>query len=183
MLRHSTLPRLFRPLPGRGAATVLTAALLGLTAAGAAWSATPTAARTSAAVRTCTVSDLYLSMGRKEGAAGSVYWPVRFTDTSTTSCALRGYPGVSVLDAAHHQLGPAATRSGSSYGTVTLAPGHSAASVIRTANGPVGGPCLRTGTYLRVYPPASRTAALIPAPWTTCSGIFQVGPVNTEGVI
>ncbi|MGW1914908.1 DUF4232 domain-containing protein [Streptomyces sp. NPDC002076] len=173
--------RALRTLPRRGPAAVLTAALLGLTAAGAAWSATPAAARTSATVRTCAVSDLYLSMGRKEGAAGSLYWPIRFTNTSTTSCALRGYPGVSVLDTAHHRIGPAATRSGRSYGTVTLAPAHSASAIARTTNGPVGGPCLRTGTYLRVYPPASHTATLVPATWTTCSGIFQVGPVNVEG--
>lgn len=171
-----------RRLSGRGPAAVLTAALLGLTAAGAAWSATPATARASTAVRTCGVSDLYLSMGRKEGAAGSLYWSIRFTNTGTTSCALRGYPGVSVLDTAHHQTGPAATRSGRSYGTVTLAPARTASAVVRTTNGPVGGPCLHTGSYLRVYPPASRTATLVPAAWTICSGVFQVGPVNTEGV-
>ncbi|MFD0393437.1 DUF4232 domain-containing protein [Streptomyces nogalater] len=102
--------------------TALAAALLGVTAAGAAWSATPAAARTTTAMRTCAVSDLYLSMGGKEGAAGSLYWPVRFTNTSTTKCALRGYPGVSVLDGAHHRIGPAAGHSGRSYGTVTLSP-------------------------------------------------------------
>ncbi|WP_369389032.1 DUF4232 domain-containing protein [Streptomyces sp. CG1] len=178
-----------RALPGKGAAAALTAAVVGLTAAGTAWSATPTAAhtsstaaRTSPSLRTCTVSDLHLSMGRKEGAAGSLYWPIRFTNTSTTDCALRGYPGVSVLDTAHHQIGPAATHSGRSYDTVTLTPAHSASAVLRTTNGPVGGPCLRTGTYLRVYTPATRTAILLPAPWTTCSGVFQVGPVNVQGV-
>ncbi|MEU8692282.1 DUF4232 domain-containing protein [Streptomyces sp. NPDC048665] len=174
--------KLFRTSPRRGAAAVLTAAVVGLTAAGAAWSAPAAAPSAAKALRTCTASDLHLSMGRKEGAAGSLYWPVRFTNTSTRSCALRGYPGVSVLDTAHHQLGPAAARSGTSYRTVALAPGHSASAVLRTTNGPVGGPCLRTGSYLRVFPPASRTPVLIPASWTTCSGLFEVGPVNTEGV-
>ncbi|MFB8174723.1 DUF4232 domain-containing protein [Streptomyces sp. NPDC055966] len=174
--------KLFRTSPRRGAAAVLTAAVVGLTAAGAAWSAPAAAPSAAKALRTCTASDLHLSMGRKEGAAGSLYWPVRFTNTSTGSCALRGYPGVSVLDTAHHQLGPAAARSGTSYRTVALAPGHSASAVLRTTNGPVGGPCLRTGSYLRVFPPASRTPVLIPASWTTCSGLFEVGPVNTEGV-
>ncbi|MCH0559104.1 MULTISPECIES: DUF4232 domain-containing protein [Streptomyces] len=129
------------------------------------------------------MNDLYLSMGRKEGAAGSVYWPIRFTNTSTRSCALRGYPGVSALDSAHRQIGPAATRSGSSYSTVMLAPGRSASAVIRTTNGPIGGPCLRTSTYVRVYPPASYRAVLVPAHWKTCSNTFQVGPVNLQGVL
>lgn len=169
----------------RGIAASLTAVLAGLATAGATWSVT-TAAQASQATsspRTCAVSDLYLSMGRKEGAAGSLYWPVRFTNTSTTRCVLRGYPGVSVLDTAHRQVGPAATRSGRSYSTVTLAPAHSASAVIRTTNGPVGGPCLRTGSYLRIYPPASHTAVLVPADWKICSGVFQVGPVNTDGTI
>ncbi|WP_225836854.1 DUF4232 domain-containing protein [Streptomyces sp. NK08204] len=184
-----------RFLSRRGTAAALTACAAALATAGVAWSATTTApatpasktasaatvTRASASPRACTVHDLYLSMGRKDAAAGSLYWPIRFTNTSTTSCALRGYPGVSVLDTAHRQIGPAATRSGRSYATVTLTPAHSAYAVVRTTNGPVGGPCLRTGTYLRVYPPASYDAVLVPAPWTICSGRFQVGPVNVEG--
>ncbi|MFF5011980.1 DUF4232 domain-containing protein [Streptomyces sp. NPDC001165] len=168
-------------LSRRGTVALLTAALAGITAGGAAWGVTSTAAQASAGVRTCSTSDLYLSMGRKEGAAGSLYWTIRFTNTSTTKCALRGFPGVSALDTAHRQIGPAATRTGESYSTVTLAPAHAGFAVIRTTNGPVGGPCLRTGTYLRIYPPASHTAVLVPARWTICSNTFQVGPVNTDG--
>ena len=169
-----------RRLSRRVTAALLTALLAGLGAAGVVTAAaTATAAPTGP--RPCTVSDLYLSMGRKEGAAGSVYWSIRFTDTSTARCTLRGYPGVSVLDTAHRQIGPAADRTGRPASTVTLAPGGSASAVIRTSNGPIGGPCLRTGTYLRVYPPASHRSVLVPARWTICSGIFQVGPVNTRG--
>ncbi|MFJ3306631.1 DUF4232 domain-containing protein [Streptomyces sp. NPDC086549] len=160
----------------------LTAVLAGGAAAGAAWGTT-TAAHASSGLRTCTVSDLYVSMGRKEGAAGSLYWPIRFTNTSTARCTLRGYPGVSVLDTAHRGIGPSAARTGEPHSTVTLAPAHSVSAVIRTTNGPIGGPCLTTGTYLRVYPPASRTPVLVPAQWTICSHTFQVGPVTAEGTI
>ncbi|GAA3822441.1 hypothetical protein GCM10022403_064920 [Streptomyces coacervatus] len=174
-----------RHLSRRGRAALLTAALTTLATAGISWGAaatTPTATASSS-LHTCTVSDLYLSMGRKEGAAGSLYWPIRFTNTSATACTLRGYPGVSVLDTAHRQIGPAATHSGRPFSTVTLAPAHSVSAVIRTTNGPIGGPCLRTGTYLRVYPPASFKAVLVPAHWTICSHLFQVGPVNTQGAL
>lgn len=167
-----------RRLSRRVTAALLTAVLTGLGAAGV---ATTAATAAPSGPRTCTVSDLYLSMGRKEGAAGSLYWPIMFTNTSTTRCVLRGHPGVSVLDTAHRQIGPAASRTHQSSPTVTLAPAHSASAVIRTSNGPIGGPCLRTGTYLKVYPPGSRHSVLIPARWTICSGIFQVGPVNTQG--
>lgn len=166
-------------LPRRVAAVALTTVLAGTAAAGTAASSPTTEARaTSTGPRTCALSDLYLSMGRKEAAAGSLYWTVRFTNTSTSSCTLRGYPGVSVLDAAHHRIGPAATRTGEPSPKVTLAPAHSASAVIRTANGPIGGPCLRTGTYLRIYPPNSYSADLVPARWTICSGTFTVGPVS-----
>ncbi|MFE0513455.1 DUF4232 domain-containing protein [Streptomyces sp. NPDC058964] len=171
-----------RRLSRRVAIASLTAVLAGGAATGAAWGTTA-AAHASSGLRTCTVSDLYLSMGRKEGAAGSVYWPIQFTNTSTTRCALRGYPGVSVLDPAHRQIGPAATRTTESYSSVTLAPAHSVSAVIRTTNGPIGGPCLATGTYLRIYAPASRTPVLVPAHWTICSHTFQVGPVTTGGTI
>lgn len=167
----------------RGIAALVSAGLLGLAGAGAAWSATTATATAAQGPRTCAVGDLYLSMGRKEGAAGSVYWPIRFTNTSTTSCALRGYPGVSALDTAHRQIGPAATHSGRPSATVVLAPAHTVSAVIRTTNGPIGGPCLRTSTYLRVYPPASYRAVLVPASWTICSHLFQVGPVNTQGAL
>ncbi|MFF4560557.1 DUF4232 domain-containing protein [Streptomyces sp. NPDC001435] len=171
-----------RLLSRRGLTAALTAVAAALATAGVAGSATATTtAQASAGPRTCAVKDLYLSMGRAEGAAGSLYQPIRFTNTSTSKCALRGYPGVSVLDTAHRQIGPAATRSGSPYGTVTLAPGHSASAIVRTTNGPIGGPCLRTGTYLRIYPPGSYTSTLVPTRWTTCSHLFQVGPINTEG--
>ncbi|WP_129312407.1 DUF4232 domain-containing protein [Streptomyces sp. L2] len=163
----------------RIAATALTIVSTGGVAAGAAQATAD--AQASAVLRTCTVNDLYLSMGRKEVAAGSLYWPITFTNTSTTRCALRGYPGVSVLDTAHRQIGLAASASGRPYTTVVLAPARSAAAVIRTSNGPLGGPCLTTGIYLRVYPPASYQAVLVPAPWKICSALFQVGPVNIRG--
>ncbi|MEV0179187.1 DUF4232 domain-containing protein [Streptomyces sp. NPDC050625] len=175
-----------RLLSRRGLTAALTAVAAALATAGVAGSATATTtttAQASAGPRTCAVKDLYLSLDRAGAAAGSIYQPIRFTNTSTSKCALRGYPGVSVLDTAHRQIGPAATRSGSHYGTVTLTPGHSASAIVRTTNGPIGGPCLRTGTYLRIYPPGSYTSTLVPAHWTTCSHLFQVGPINTEGTI
>ncbi|MEV6941391.1 DUF4232 domain-containing protein [Streptomyces sp. NPDC051172] len=159
-------------------ATLLSAGLLGLAGAGAAWSAT---APKTHGLRTCTVSDLHVSMGRKGFAAGSVFWPIRFTNTSGTSCALRGFPGVSDLDRHHRQIGPAASRTNQPIATVRVTPGHTVFAVIRTTNGPIGGHCLRTSTFLRIFPPASHTAVVLRASWRICSGIFQVGPVNTQG--
>jgi hypothetical protein len=157
------------------------AALLGL--AGALAGAAPAhavPAHAASAAPTCTAGDLRLSMGRQDLGAGQLYWPIRFTNTSRSSCLLRGYPGVSVLDRAGRQIGPAATRSGQSYGTVAVRPGRTVTAVVHTANGPIGGPCQATGSYLRVYPPASLRPVVVRAALRVCSGIFTIAPVTTR---
>ncbi|POX48254.1 hypothetical protein C3489_27565 [Streptomyces sp. Ru71] len=163
-----------RPLPRK----LVTAGLVAAVVAGGAGAAAVAAQPAGAAVPTCAASNLYLSMGRQDHGAGQLYWPIRFTNTGTGTCALRGYPGVSVLDVAHRQIGPAAGRSGQSFSTVTLRPAQTVSAVIHTTNGPIGGPCRPTGTYLRVYPPASHQALLVPASLRVCSNVFTVGPVS-----
>ncbi|MFF4733416.1 hypothetical protein ACFY3M_51150 [Streptomyces mirabilis] len=53
-------------------------------------------------------------------------------------------------------------------------------AVVRTANGSIGGPCEPTGTDLRVYPPASYKAVLVPAPLRACSNVFSTSPVTSR---
>jgi hypothetical protein len=128
--------------------------------------AASTPAQSTSSSPTCSTSDLSLHLGAQGGAAGSVYAPIVFTNTSGTACTLSGYPGVSY--AAPHegkQVGAAATRNTlHAASTVTLQAGASAAALLQMANYanypaascsavPVGG--------LRVYPPGSRTAALV----------------------
>jgi len=40
-----------------------------------------------------------------DGAAGSVYYTLQFTNLSGHACTLRGYPGVSAVSLSGHQLG------------------------------------------------------------------------------
>ncbi|WP_377268097.1 DUF4232 domain-containing protein [Peterkaempfera sp. SMS 1(5)a] len=166
------IPAIPRRLAASGAA-----ALIGL--GGALAGAVPAHAA-GAAVRTCSVADLRLSMGRQDVGAGQLHWPIRFTNRSTRTCALRGYPGVSVLDRAHRQIGAAATRNTQSYRTVTLRPGRTAVAVVHTTNGPIGGPCRPTGSSLRVFPPASYRSLLVPAALRVCSQVFSITPVTAS---
>ncbi|MFJ6217429.1 DUF4232 domain-containing protein [Streptomyces sp. NPDC092296] len=161
----------------RRTAAVVSAAALGL---GGALTAAVPAAQAATALPTCTVGNLKVSLGAQDHGAGQLYWPIRFTNTSGHTCALRGYPGTSVLNGARHQIGAAAGRTGQSYGTVTLRPGRTAVSVIHTTNGPLGGACRATGSYVRVYPPASYTAVTLPARLQVCSGQFTVTPVALQ---
>src|SRR3954462_7133879 len=82
------------------------------------------------------VSGLAVRLGRASGAAGSTYRPLVFTNTSTTACTLRGYPGVAyVPPTSGLQVGPPASRyAGLRIRTVTLAPGGHAAALLQLVN-------------------------------------------------
>ena len=63
------------------------------------------------AARACTAADLgaWVAADQGNGAAGSIYYPLEFTNLSGHACSMRGFPGVSAIDRNGHQLGsPAA---------------------------------------------------------------------------
>ncbi|WP_431677819.1 DUF4232 domain-containing protein [Kitasatospora sp. KL5] len=127
---------------------------------------------------TCQAGDLYLAVGSPQGAAGSFLYPVVFTNTATHSCALRGYPGVSVLTVGHAMIGAPAARNGVPVSTVVLAPAGTATATIRTNDPGVVPSCRTTSTYLGVYPPASTQQKLVPFHLRVC-GVFEVSPVQS----
>lgn len=59
----------------------------------------------------CATTALTASLGPGSGAAGSSYYPIEFTNASSTTCTLYGYPGVSFVTASGVQVGAAATRT------------------------------------------------------------------------
>src|SRR5262249_59232781 len=81
----------------------------------------------------CATRDLKVSVGTSQGAAGSIYQVIDFTNTSGAACTLFGYPGVALAGGTPvTQIGAAAARSrGSSARLVTLAPGKAANAVLR----------------------------------------------------
>jgi len=122
----------------------------------------------------CKAAELALSVGQGEGAAGTVYRPLRFTNTGTRTCTIQGFPGVSyVAGDDGHQVGPAAFRDGVKGAPVSLPPGA-------TANAPVGfvqvrnydpAACRPTAVRgLRVYPPHDTAAMFLPMEGTGCAG-------------
>lgn len=85
------------------------------------------------------------------------------TNTGAVTCLLRGFPGVSYLNAAGAQVGAAATHTGAAATTIALAPGTSVSATLRIVHPGIQEGCLESGqiaavTALRVYPPGSRTA-------------------------
>jgi len=106
------------------------------------------------------------------GYAGGVGYELQFTNVSTHTCSLTGFPGVSAVNFFGHQIGLAATRSGSAGHAVTIRPGATArAAVLITATGNFPLPTCRpvTADGLLVYAPGQTASDVIPFPFSVCS--------------
>ena len=185
-MKHlSTIPKAAR----RAAAVIAAASVAGLIATTAAFAASssgamPTADTTPAApaaVRACTASDLgaWVAVTQGNGAAGSIFYPLQFTNLSRHTCALRGFPGVSAIDRNGHQLGsPASWDHVIPVRTVVLAPGATAHTILRwgdvtEATSPGCPPTFST-FELRIYPPGQYRATYAAFGLEACS---HAGPV------
>ena len=181
----SSIPKTAR----RVTAVVATASVAGVIATTAAFAASSSGAAlaadagraSSAAVRACTAEDLgvWVAVSQGNGAAGSLYLPLQFTNLSRHACAMRGFPGVSAIDRNSHQLGsPASWDHVIPSRTVVLAPGATAHTILRYSDVQVttAPGCHPTfGTFeLRIYPPGQHRATYAAFDLEACS---HAGPV------
>ena len=124
--------------------------------------------------RPCATRALGAKTGISQGAAGSTYVQIVFTNISGTTCTLYGYPGVSFAGGSPvSQVGLAATEdSATSRQLVTLAPGAVASALLRIVhaqNFPSARCHLVTATYLQVYPPNQTTPIYISYSSAACA--------------
>jgi hypothetical protein len=122
----------------------------------------------------CSTSALQAKTGTGQGAAGSTYVPIVFTNISAVTCTLYGYPGVSLAAGSPvTQIGLAATKNSASQGQlVTLGPGAQASALLRIVsaqNFPATRCHLVNATYLQVYPPNQTTPIYVPFTAAACS--------------
>jgi hypothetical protein len=127
-----------------------------------------------AIVQPCRSSNLAVRLGRGEGAAGTEYVAIIFTNRGTFGCSLRGYPGVSSVGGDDgHQIGRPATRElPSKVRTITLAPGGVASAAYGQAdalNFPKAKCHPASSRGLRVYPPNLTLARFLPWKHLACS--------------
>jgi hypothetical protein len=127
-----------------------------------------------------------------QGAAGSIYLSIDFTNVGSAACTLYGYPGVSLgTGMPFSQTGAAASRStAASPGLVTLAPGQTANALLRVTqalNYPAAACSPAKTAYLQVYPPNQTAAFYLTYSATGCSsnavklltiGVVQAGNGN-----
>jgi len=181
------------PITARRAVAVAVAAVAGLAISTAAYAATssPAAARTpAAAIPRCTASDLgvWVAIDQGNGAAGTIYYPLEFTNLSQHTCYLYGYPGVSALDGNGNQLGrPAGWGSLAGARIVNLAPGATAHTMLGYHDVAVtteaGCPPVKQAVDLRVYPPGQRSATHASFVVPACSHVGPVYMSITEPII
>jgi Protein of unknown function (DUF4232) len=134
---------------------------------------TPTPSASAGGPGPCQGSALKVALGKGGAAAGTAYYPILFTNVSSGTCTLYGFPGVSFTGETYSvQVGPGATRNHSSpEAVVTLAPGGIASALIAVvdAQNYPPGPCgLTTASGILVYPPNLTTAVGLPFNGYTC---------------
>lgn len=142
--------------------------------------APPSASATSQPVPTptpsgppgCATAVLKAALGPGGGAAGSVDYPLVFTNTSDSACTLYGYPGISFVSTSGGQVGAAATEDPVyPRRLVTLAPGMTAHAELQITDAHNYAPstCSPVAVHrLKVFPPGQTTALYVAVIATAC---------------
>ena len=143
----------------------------------AAMAAPGAAAHTGLATPACATSGLDVWLDTQgQGAAGTIFYKLNFTNLSGSTCTMFGYPGVSATSLRGTQLGSAAARIGASPLTVTLANGATATALLGIVEAGIFPPTPcgpTTAAGLRVYPPGQTQSRAVPFPFGACS---KAGP-------
>jgi Domain of unknown function (DUF4232) len=122
----------------------------------------------------CPTRSLRVKPGTSGGAAGSTYLAIVFTNISSATCTLYGYPGVSLAGGSPvKQIGLAAKENPQTpRQLVTLSPGSQASALLRIVdaqNFPPRRCDLQQATYLLVYPPNQTTPVYVGYKAAACS--------------
>jgi hypothetical protein len=117
-------------------------------------------------------------------SAGHTFYEFQFSNIGRSTCTLYGYPGVSQLNSAGHQIGLPASHYGSRV-SVTLAPGATAhvVLVVVDASAVCSNPI--PATQIKVYPPGQFHSQSVPLATQVCLGrsVLQVDSVQPRAGI
>jgi Protein of unknown function (DUF4232) len=149
-------------------------------------SPTPTPSPSTVNTTACATSALHVAVpsGGGNAAAGSAFYPIQFSNTSSSPCTLYGYPGVSFVGAVGgSQIGVAATRNSALPAKlISLAPGqtvHATLQVVDAMNYPSGECGLVTAHWLKIYPPNQTAPTYVSFTAQTCSKPKTILSVQT----
>jgi Domain of unknown function (DUF4232) len=122
------------------------------------------------AVPSCATAQLTVWMGIPgDGAAGTIFYELQFSNTSHLTCSLEGYPRIWAFRSGH-RVGPVSVHD-TMFGpsAVTLRPGATVHAVLGIAE--AGNVCTNpvTADALQVYPPGTKRAALVGFSFGACT--------------
>jgi hypothetical protein len=156
-----------------GARALGLAAALGSIAALGAAAAPASGSAVTAGPPACQTAGLVVWLSNGDGAAGSVFYTMDFTNLSGHACTLRGYPGVSAVNLSANPVGGAASRDkGKKVKTIRLANNATATATLRVVEAGNFSPSACrpvTAAGLRVFPPNQTASKLVPLPFGVCS--------------
>jgi hypothetical protein len=127
----------------------------------------------------CPTRYLSARIGPSGGAAGSVYTNIDFTNISSTTCTLYGYPGVVLAGGTPvSPIGQSAAEDPTTpRQLVTLAPGAIASALLRivqAANYPTARCHPTKTTHLQIIPPNQKTPIFLPYAATACASAVNI---------
>jgi Protein of unknown function (DUF4232) len=164
------------------AGTTSTAAATSAAASTGSTATSSAGAATSAGVGACVAGQVTATLGAGSGSgAGHAFPALVFTNNGTSTCTVRGYPGVSFVGNSNGtQLGAAATReaAGIPITTLTLAPGasaHAQLSIAMAGNYDAATCKPKVADGLRVYPPDDTNSLFVATTaYTACQNASVV---------
>jgi uncharacterized protein DUF4232 len=172
-----------------GRAALVAGGLLGM-ALGTGYASAATQADTAGVkAPLCKSSDLTVSLGPGEGAAGSAYFPLQFTNISDTPCLVSGFPSVSYVTGDDlHQVGRSSARTGEPATEVPVGPGSVVHAVIKAVNvynyeEAVCQPTLTRGVVVTLTTADSAYPTFLPVTGTACANVNLPGEQLTVGAI
>lgn len=120
------------------------------------------------AARSCRISDLRVTLSGSQGAGGTTYTPISFTNRSESICGLNGHPEVAFLDSADRMLARAIPLSLDSP-AVALATGELAGATIGVVSGCLDAAAVFPASVRVVLPGGGTTSVKTNGLWI-CSG-------------
>ncbi|MDQ0785070.1 DUF4232 domain-containing protein [Streptomyces sp. B3I8] len=166
---------------GRVALAVAAVAGLGLAGAAPARAADTGSASGTASTPTCSAAALKTTLGRNlTGGMNHEGVVLTFRNLSGTTCALRGFPGLGLEDAAHRVL-PTHTHRGDTWyagdpgtRTLRLKDGEAAEAVVAWTHVNAGTSDAVHASYLEITPPAATTHRTLAFPEWVDNGDLHV---------
>ena len=125
--------------------------------------------RVTAQLPACGELEVWLGLGNAGAGAGSVRYPLEFSNISQGACRLPGFPRVVALNSRDRRIGGIASHFGARR-TVTLQPGATAHALLVISDIQVTPACGTVRAHgLRVTPPGGGAAPIDGFSFRTCT--------------